>query len=427
MTHWNSSLHPISDIRDWSKAKRLEIRPDFQRGEVWSNPARIMLMDTILRGIPMPKIFLARTIHGEETYRKVIDGQQRIASILAFLRNDFSLKAPYSGDEEGKTFSQLDEETQSRFLSYSIDFNEAINPTDEEIREVYSRVNKYTVALNKQELRRADFPGDFLELSEQLAGDSYFDLIRIFTPGNRRRCTDVEYISELLAAMLDGPQDKKSTLDSFYINYAKWDDEKQEEMTIRFSNVLKELRLLFNSSLDISKSRFRKKADFYTIFLVVNDFVAQAKSLKGRNLEPLQKDLKILQEHISPESKIKVCSEYAIKCVSQANSASSRRWRHQFLQSILAGTYVGEKPEPDAARLFYRMREQLDLGDPLGVCPDSVFNCGVCDKKISENFNKCVLAWRKTDTSMQISNAEWLHHSCIKDQSQWRVVERPKK
>ena len=59
MTHWNSSPHPISDIRDWSKAGRLELRPDFQRREVWSAPAKIMLMDSILRGIPMPKIFLA--------------------------------------------------------------------------------------------------------------------------------------------------------------------------------------------------------------------------------------------------------------------------------------------------------------------------------------------------------------------------------
>ena len=38
MVSWNSSPHPISDIRDWSEANRLELQPDFQRREVWSAP-----------------------------------------------------------------------------------------------------------------------------------------------------------------------------------------------------------------------------------------------------------------------------------------------------------------------------------------------------------------------------------------------------
>ena len=136
MVRWNSSPHPISDIRDWSEAGRLELRPDFQRREVWSAPARVMLMDTILRNVPMPKIFLANSIRDGRTYRVVIDGQQRISAILDFLRDGFPLHEPYIGDERGKIFSELHEDTQDHFLSYQIDFNEAQNPSDEEVREV---------------------------------------------------------------------------------------------------------------------------------------------------------------------------------------------------------------------------------------------------------------------------------------------------
>ena len=75
MVKWNSSPHPISDIRDWSELKRLELQPDFQRREVWSDSARVMLMDTILRDIPMPKVFVASQIRGKNTHRIVIDGQ----------------------------------------------------------------------------------------------------------------------------------------------------------------------------------------------------------------------------------------------------------------------------------------------------------------------------------------------------------------
>ncbi len=425
MAHWNSSPHPISDIRDWSKARRLELRPDFQRRAVWSAPARIMLMDTILRGVPMPKIFLSNTIRDGNTYRIVIDGQQRITAILDFLRDKFSLDKPYTGDKEGKRFSELDQETQDHFLSYQIDFNEAYNTSDEENREVYSRVNKYTFPLTKQELRRADFPGDFLDVSEELAINEYFNTIGIFTPVNRRRYADVEYVSELLAAMIDGIQDKKVTLDSFYIEYAKWDKRYKKEILGRFSGVLRELNLIFDNSFDISKTRFRQKADFYTLFLVIDEFVSEERTIEQKEIKFLQEDLRILQENIRPESDVEICSEYAIKCVSQANSASSRRWRHSFLKPILAGTYLPRKPDNDGAKVFYRLMEGLSIGDRYGYCPEPVFNCQVCDQEISGDFADCVLVWDRAATVNQIANVEWIHCSCVEGQSDWVVLERP--
>ena len=427
MVKWNASPHPISDIRDWNKSGRLELRPDFQRREVWSISARIMLMDTILRNIPMPKIFLANTIRSGNTYRVVIDGQQRIAAILAFLRDKFSLEAPYGGNEKGKTFSELDQETQDRFLSYQIDFNEAQNPTDEEVREVYARVNKYTVPLNKQELRRADFPGDFLKVSEELAIDAYFDLVGIFSTANRRRYADVEYVSELLAAMIDGIQDKKITLDGFYIRYSTWDENHKGEISDRFANILREIQFIFDNSLDIAETRFRQKADFYTLFLTIDEFLSDGRTVIGKNIdiEPLQEDLRILQENIRPESDIRICSEYAIKCVSQGNSASSRRWRHRFLKAILAGTYMGGQLDDDGAQVFYSLEEDLSAGDSMGLCPEPVFYCPICEGEISGDFSDCVLAWRQSDTARQLSNTGWAHRSCIKDQTGLRILERP--
>ena len=426
MMRWNSSPHPISDIRDWSKAGRLELRPDFQRRAVWSAPARIMLMDTILRGIPMPKIFLSNIIRDDNTYRIVIDGQQRISAILDFLRDQFSLDRPYTGDKEGKRFSELDQETQDRFLSYRVDFNEAYNTSDEENREVYSRVNKYTVPLNKQELRRADYPGDFLSVSEELADEEYFDSVRIFTPANRRRYADVEYVSELLAAMIDGIQDKKSSLDGFYIEYANWDARQREVTKRRFLDVLTELRLIFDSTLDISKTRFRQRADFYTLFLVVDGFVSQGHTIRGKEIEFLQRDLRILHENIRPESDVEICSEYAIKCVSQGNSASSRRWRHRFLMPILAGTYLNRQPDSDEAFVYCRLKEGLRIGEKSGERIGPEFRCPICDKKISGGFAKCVLAWDGVGDVYQIANANWIHRRCAVKQSDLVVLEPPK-
>jgi len=97
MVQWNSSPHPISDIRDWADDGKLIIQPDFQRREVWSLPAQIMLMDTIIKKIPMPKIFLSTELKGGKTIRSVIDGQQRIQAILTFLRDSFRLDDTFEG------------------------------------------------------------------------------------------------------------------------------------------------------------------------------------------------------------------------------------------------------------------------------------------------------------------------------------------
>lgn len=426
MVHWNSSPHPISDVRDWNDAGRLELRPDFQRRDVWSSSARIMLMDTVLRGIPMPKIFLANSVRNGSTYRVVIDGQQRISAILDFLRNKFSLEFPFEGESKGKTFSELDSDTRDKFLSYQIDFNETLKPTDEEVREVYARVNKYTVPLTKQELRRADFPGEFLRVSEELAVEDDLDEVGIFTPADRRRYADVEYVSELLAAMIEGIQDKKKNLDSFYIRYSSWDNDHKRRIKTRFTAVLKELNIIFGNFIDISDTRFKQKADFYTLFLVIDELLSEGLSTKGKDSSHLEADLEILHEYIRPESDISICAEYAIKCVSQANSASSRRWRHSFLKPILAGTYAGRLPDNQGARIFYRICEGVSVNVPTGWgCPTNPV-CPVCDDEIREKFDDCKRVWHRSETVYQVANSQWAHSNCLGNSNDWLVLERPK-
>ena len=425
MVKWNSSPHPISDLRDWKETGRLEIRPDFQRLFVWSSNARIMLMDTILREIPMPKIFLANSIRDSHTYRVVIDGQQRIRAILDFLKDRFALEAPYAGPEKGKTFSQLDEETQRRFLSYQIDFNEAQNATKEETREVYSRVNKYTVPLTKQELRKADFPGDFLRVSEELAAHTFFEDAKVFTLANRRRYGDVEYVSELLAAMIDGIQDKKKTLDEFYKNFSQWEANAQEETRERFLHALRELRFIFGDELNISRTRFRQKADFYTVFLIICDFVALEKSVIGKNLALLREDLKLLQENIRPASEVTICSEYAIRCVSQANTASSRTWRRNFLKPIFAASYFEDPPNAQALKLFYRVKEDLQEALATSKFSSIPITCNVCGKEAAPHSGQCVLGWPKADGVYQVSNSVWIPYSCVSHQPDYLILEPP--
>ena len=416
MKSWNSSPHPISDIRDWKQLERLEIKPDFQRLEVWSDAAKVMLMDTILRGIPMPKIFVSSVIKNDQVHRTVIDGQQRISAILAFMADKFPLDKPYAGEFKGLFFSALPEEIRSAFLQYRIDFNEALEFSEEELRETYSRLNKYSVALTKQELRRADFPGAFLKMAEELANHDYLEKARIFTLANRRRLADVEYVSELVAALVAGPQDKRDNLDSFYLQYSTWNEDDRQKVEARFLGVIADLRVIFSNDFPIDSTRFRQKADFYSLLLAVDELRAAGGNLDDVDVSPLREDLRCLDQIIAPESDVRDCRDYAIKCVSQANSQSSRKWRLGFLRSFLTGTYLKTPPSGDAAVLFYRLL--TDHGDPM--CPPPTYGCDRCAEDIPVN-DKEFVGWRKDSAVFQMDNAIRLHERCL-DADKWIVL-----
>ncbi|PFL68557.1 hypothetical protein COJ36_07125 [Priestia megaterium] len=370
---WNSNAHPISDIRDWNADKKLELRPDFQRKEVWTEAAKVMLIDTVLQDIPMPKIILEATIVDQRTYRKVIDGQQRIRAILSFLQDEFALETPYEGPYYQKKYSELDSEVQNKILQYKIDINEILNAPEEVIREMYSRVNKYNIPLNKQELRKADFPGKFLDISEKIAIDDFFEKSNIFTVANRRRMGDVEYSSELLSAFLEGIQDKKIKLDEFYQKYADLGEDKVNEIETEFKNVILDIEKIFDEEkLPINKTRFKQKADFYSLFIAVKELKDEGADILEKDLEPLRKDLNILDEYIMPESPIQILSEYAIKCVSQSNTLGSRTWRKNLLKSILRGTYSNQLPSSEEQTIFqeilYFIEEAQQDSEELIIC-----------------------------------------------------------
>ncbi|MFT4200033.1 DUF262 domain-containing protein [Gordonia sp. (in: high G+C Gram-positive bacteria)] len=59
----------------------LNLSPSYQRGDVWSGPDRSALIESILRGVPLPSIILLK----KGSSREVVDGKQRLTTILRFI------------------------------------------------------------------------------------------------------------------------------------------------------------------------------------------------------------------------------------------------------------------------------------------------------------------------------------------------------
>ena len=213
----------VADLLEWHRDGRLELNPDFQRGQVWASDARSYLVDSLLRGYPIPKIFLRTTVdpRTQQTTREVVDGQQRLRAIVDFASNRFRL-TKRAGEYVGLTYEQLDDETKESLLSYSLVVEQIISASNEEVLEVFARLNTYTVPLSPQEQRHAKYGGEFKFAVRNLSRElrPFFDFHRIFTLHGRVRMLDDQLTAEMLGILMDGIRSAgRGYLDDLYDDF----------------------------------------------------------------------------------------------------------------------------------------------------------------------------------------------------------------
>jgi uncharacterized protein DUF262 len=247
------------------RADELELRPPFQRKPVWSDAQKSYLIDTILRGLPVPELYMQDVVdaEGKELYI-VVDGQQRIRAVLEFLDGDFTLEPEDSPEWGEAAFDDLSEEDKKRFFSYKFVVRTLPQMDEEQLRGIFKRLNRNVVALNAQELRHATYWGPFIKLMEQEADENpFWSESGLFSANAVRRMLDVEFISELVVAYLHGVQEKKKKLEDYYQIYEKQFDRRDEVQQLMYT-VTGELSSILP---DLRQTRWRKRSDFYSLFV----------------------------------------------------------------------------------------------------------------------------------------------------------------
>jgi len=270
----DSKIYNINDFINWYHDGLLQLSPKYQRNQIWNLKAKSYLIDTIIRGLPVPQIFLRQNtdVKTLKTFREVIDGQQRLTAIIEFISDDFAILKTHNKDFAGCKYSDLTEEIQESILNFEFSVELIKSKDDAIIYDMFSRVNTNSMTVNKQELRNAKFWGEFKVFVYKQATEwrNIFIEQGIFKDNNFARMLDVEFISSLVIQLIDGIiSESQPKIDDYYKKY----DEKFErvdEIEYKMNEIKLVISELFNDEM-YQTSLFNNKNYFYTLFSVVNN------------------------------------------------------------------------------------------------------------------------------------------------------------
>lgn len=228
----NPNNYSVIEILEMLDQRKLVVNRDYQRGgSLWPDAPSAYFIDTILEGFTFPKIYvfeyLDRSSRGLR--KEIVDGQQRIGAIERFYKDKFALRS--DGPSMGKRYSELDEETQNKFLSYSVPVDVIRNASIAEILQMFRRMNAYTLPLNEAEKRHSSYHGLFKWFVNDIADQhgEFFVEFGVLTRKQITRMADAALIADVVLAMERGvisssPKDLSSLYKNYDVSFDVQDD-----------------------------------------------------------------------------------------------------------------------------------------------------------------------------------------------------------
>jgi hypothetical protein len=247
------------DYTDLGDALILE--PSFQREYVWNQPKKQQLIDSILLGIPIPTFYFSIDKNGNLL---VVDGKQRINSILEFLEGKLSLPSSYRFlclDKDSKHdvhFKELESRVKRKFEDYPLTcylVDSSVIPRFQ--NEIFMRVNRGGERLTIQEIRNASNVGKVTYLLNKISDNKELRIV----PTKRKK--DQYLVLRFLAYYLIHNNDSFMSIYNFDSDYDGIDN--LLDRVMKFINIIsdsevKKLYSLYESCIQISKRMFELKS-----------------------------------------------------------------------------------------------------------------------------------------------------------------------
>lgn len=388
---------------------QIDLQPEYQREYVWilkpELPSR--LIESLLLDIPIPPVYFAKMSGGK---LEVIDGQQRLTTLVKYLKGDFALqKLQRMSSLNGKKFADLDESLQKKIEDAqicSVTIDAGNNPS---LRyEVFERLNRGSMALNEQEIRNCVYRGDFCDLLAKLEKEPVWRSVKS-SEKPEARFAEREMILRFFAFSnrIDFYKGSlKRFLSEYMESYAPRNGEvkklaEQEEL---FINTMKNVYVVFGKNsarlYTASESNFNHNGHWETKFSI-SALDIQASALMGHDVGKVQAAADQIRESYLLYLLSNQSVRDAISRQPAGTAASKTRWSG--FKPIVLDILNNTQSEP---RFFtYDFRQQLfEQSDKCGICKNQIHQFEDCAVDHIYPYSK----GGKTEAS----NAQITHRSC---------------
>ena len=406
-TNWN-----VEHVEKLKRFDEIDFNPKYQRNYVWNDKQKVYLIDSILNDYPLPKVF-ARSVTNDDgtSFYEIIDGQQRLKTIILFINNEFSLskkKHPkpdvFDDSFDNKYFKDLERKDKISIMQYilSVDLIEA---SEIETKEMFMRLNLINTKLTPQELLNAQYDGDFKKLVYKLADDYVDDFVdnKLLTAAGVKRMKDAQMVSTLIISQLRGCTNKRDEFDNIYKNYDDWDPIESNEVKKTFSKIYK---LIVDDIFEeeIKTTAFRSESGFFSLFEYFHSSIYRSKrKLNKSNHESIKEQLLWLSSQIHQDGE--GLGKLWFDLVQQGgDTLVHRQKRKQILEELLAEYFN----IPDPKRAFSMNDRQVMWNSSK----DKI--CKICNKQIFnyDDYDLDHIIPYSKGGKTSLNNAQITHKSC---------------
>lgn len=329
----NSKKYSVSSVLKKIRNGTMDLDPQYQRGAVWGRSRKALLIDSMLRGYDLPKIYLRETSRELETF-EVVDGVQRLTSMDDFVNNEVPL--PKGSEWSGLRYWELPEHIQERLDDYQLDFAVLEDCSDEEVREMFHRLQGGMRLNTAEELNAVS--GDMNAFVEALSNSAFFEKTACFT---KSRGASRHVAAQIAKLCIAGRGDvRKSDLMKFYTDHKEW------KVSSKASTLKTSLNWM-HATFGENHALFRNRAQTVSVaFLTYRLWTSYALKEHGERYRAVLEEFDQLVVHGASEVK-----DYATAMSHSSDQGVSVDLRDEYLQKAVT-EFLNEIPAKDKLRQF---------------------------------------------------------------------------
>jgi len=356
---------PLLTFKEYEKD--IDPNPIYQRSEVWKPEQKQLLIDSVLRQIDVPKLYLRKFPPSSRFKYEIIDGQQRMRTFWDFLNDGFSLDGESDDilldgqlyEIAGKKYSELDSTLKiERIHKYTLNVVIIYDAMEDEIADLFFRLNHGT-PLSPAEVRNS-MRGEMTGFVRELAKHEFF---RKCSFANRRKAFD-QVAAQIVCLEINGGihDTRDKVLSKMYADHA--------------SDLSESLKTRVNANFNILNEVFPEKTRLLNRASVINNYLLISYLAKHSRIKEAIPQIR--EWYMRTEPIRRKMAEYDIAMTRSANSWSSIDTRFRILLLDFTKEYqTFGLVQLDERRVFLEEQKIEIYHRDQGICK-------ACAKPVSE-------------------------------------------